>query len=100
MLDETDGWTKNYFDPKKAKSHRREVFFANPIVAWSSKAPRDEDVFIGEGTRGSGRRRKTPPKSGKKRVGKAKSDHSRVKTPKKTAVRPSRKKRTPNQKKR
>jgi hypothetical protein len=51
LLDDSDIWTKNYFDPNNAKKHRREMFFANPENAWSGKAPSDDDVFVGEGTR-------------------------------------------------
>jgi hypothetical protein len=39
LLDDSDIWTKNYFDPNNAKKHRREMFFANPENAWSGKAP-------------------------------------------------------------
>jgi hypothetical protein len=51
LLDETDKWTSEYFDAKNAKSHRREIFFVNPALAWSAKAANDQDVFVGEGTR-------------------------------------------------
>ncbi len=50
LLKENDAWTNDYFDPKNVKNHRREMFFANPASAWSAKAPRDEDVFAGEGS--------------------------------------------------
>jgi hypothetical protein len=54
LLDETDKWTNEYFDAKNAKNHRREIFFVNPALAWSARAPNDQDVFLGEGTRPQG----------------------------------------------
>jgi phosphatidylserine/phosphatidylglycerophosphate/cardiolipin synthase-like enzyme len=49
LLKESDVWTNDYFDPKNVKNHRRAMFFADPAAAWSTKAPRDEDMFAGEG---------------------------------------------------
>ena len=54
LLDETDKWTNEYFDARNAKSHRREIFFVSPALVWSTKAPNDQDVFAGEGTRPRG----------------------------------------------
>jgi phosphatidylserine/phosphatidylglycerophosphate/cardiolipin synthase-like enzyme len=53
LLSETDAWTNEYFDPKNAKNHRRLMFFSDQSKAWTTKAPEDEDVFTGEGTRRS-----------------------------------------------
>jgi hypothetical protein len=63
LLDESDKWTNDYFDPENAKNHRREMFFANADNAWSDKAPRDHDVFAGEGA--ARRRKPTKAKSRK-----------------------------------
>jgi phosphatidylserine/phosphatidylglycerophosphate/cardiolipin synthase-like enzyme len=70
LLDETDWWTKDYFDPNNAKNHRREMFFSKPALAWSTKAPNDPDMFVGEGTRTShpkGEPRQKAPKGAKKK---------------------------------
>jgi phosphatidylserine/phosphatidylglycerophosphate/cardiolipin synthase-like enzyme len=53
LLDETDGWCNEYFDPKSPKRHRREMFFADTKPNWTTKAAKDPDVFVGEGSRTS-----------------------------------------------
>jgi hypothetical protein len=58
LLDESDHWSDEYFDPKNTKNHRREMFFADPAMAWTKKAPKDSDAFAGESQRGSGGARK------------------------------------------
>ncbi len=83
LLKESDTWTSDYFDPKNVKNHRREMFFADPSNAWSAKAPRDEDVFAGEGAktaRAADDRRSAQPKSNvksarSKAAGKTRAPH-------------------------
>jgi phosphatidylserine/phosphatidylglycerophosphate/cardiolipin synthase-like enzyme len=67
LLDDTDGWTGDYFDPTKAKRHRREMFFDNPANTWQPAAKNDPDVFVGEGTRAKGSNGKSAGKGAAKK---------------------------------
>jgi phosphatidylserine/phosphatidylglycerophosphate/cardiolipin synthase-like enzyme len=94
LLDETDEWTNDYFDPKNAKNHRREMFFASPANAWSSKAPNDDDVFTGEGTKA----RRRSQSGSKKKPRKVKT--ARAKGGRKGAKKSARKRAAKSRKKR
>jgi PLD-like domain len=45
LLDETDNWSNEYFKAGSPKRHRREMFFANPQMSWTAKAPDDPSPF-------------------------------------------------------
>ncbi|SDG68267.1 Phosphatidylserine/phosphatidylglycerophosphate/cardiolipin synthase [Bradyrhizobium sp. Rc2d] len=77
LLDDTDGWTHDYFDKTNAKNHRREMFFADPSKSWQAAAAKDADVFVGEGVRGG---------MGKKAANGAAVPVARAAARKKTAV--------------
>lgn len=47
-LDPTDGWARPYYAAGNPKRHKREMFFADPSMAWSAAAPNDPNVFARE----------------------------------------------------
>jgi phosphatidylserine/phosphatidylglycerophosphate/cardiolipin synthase-like enzyme len=47
LLDDTDTWSNEYFDPQSPKRHRREMFFADRKLSWTAKALGDLSVFAG-----------------------------------------------------
>jgi phosphatidylserine/phosphatidylglycerophosphate/cardiolipin synthase-like enzyme len=49
LLDETDNWSNEYFKVGSPKRHRREIFFANPQMSWTAKAPGDPSPFSPNG---------------------------------------------------
>ncbi|WP_407121457.1 phospholipase D-like domain-containing protein [Bradyrhizobium sp. STM 3561] len=103
LLDDSDQWTNDYFDPSKAKSHRREMFFANPQKTWQAEAAKDPDVFAGEGVRGSkgtkdgavpvaraaARKKAAVKKRAKKKAAPKKKAKAKAKTPRKRTARKS-----------
>ncbi|WGR77891.1 hypothetical protein MTX25_09565 [Bradyrhizobium sp. ISRA432] len=103
LLDDSDRWTNDYFDPSKAKSHRREMFFANPQKTWQAEAAKDPDVFAGEGVRGSkgtkdggvpvaraaARKKAVVKKRAKKKAAPKKKAKAKAKTPRKRTARKS-----------
>jgi len=74
ILDDTDGWCNEYFDPNSPKRHRREMFFADPKPNWTTKAGQDPDVFVGEGSRA---RRSPQSNPGKARTTEPKAKNTR-----------------------
>ena len=50
LLDDSDTWSKDYFEPGNAKNHRRLMFSANKNVDWTTRAKQDLDVLAGEKT--------------------------------------------------
>jgi phosphatidylserine/phosphatidylglycerophosphate/cardiolipin synthase-like enzyme len=47
LLDETDKRSDEYFVAQSPKRHRREMFFADQKLSWTSKAPSDSSPFSG-----------------------------------------------------
>jgi hypothetical protein len=78
-----DGATN--ISPKSPKRHRREMFFADTKPNWTTKAAKDPDVFVGEGSRTSRSPQPTPGKAkGKATLPKAKKTEGTKTKPVKT----------------
>jgi PLD-like domain len=96
LLDDEFKWSRDYFDPKNPKCHRRKIFFEEQSEAWSDVAKRDPNVFVGEGIRA--RKPISDPKTpSKKRAKKTSAKKTANKTANKTPAKKAAAKKTLSQ---